>query len=135
MYSYERGVCQHALVNRKRKRSRDRGCCSHTRAMIQSYPSTERTTPPILAHVHLDCLLSFLIQQARERRYMRPEPTRQYGGGGGSGILAELRQAPTRGTWEELGERTRQGQGVAAPMIFPSCIYRIGGRGGHPKPI
>ena len=53
---------------------------------------------------------------------MRSGPTRRYGGGGGSGIPAGLRQARTGETWEELGEAMGKGEQVAAPMHHPLFI-------------
>ena len=54
---------------------------------------------------------------------MRSGPTRRYGGGGGSGIPAGLRQARTGETWEELGEVKGKGQRGAAPNASP-LLYR-----------
>ena len=61
-YQQERRMCPRTLVNRKRKRydnAVDVVVCLHD----PTDPSTESTAPPSSAHVQLDDVLAFSIQQ------------------------------------------------------------------------
>ena len=63
VHSNERGeCCLHTLVDRKRKRYIN-AVDVVVRLHDPTDPSTERTVPPSSAHVQLDDVLAFLIQQ------------------------------------------------------------------------
>ena len=63
MHSNERGeCCPRTLVDRKRKRY-DNVVDVVVRLHDPTDPSIERTTPPSSAHVQIDDVLAFLIQQ------------------------------------------------------------------------